>query len=232
MGAPRPTRADVIATVAGVLAAIAGTWGVKVSLTRWRADQAIAQLTWTWQVDSETKQRLGRAFEREMRPLLARPDVGRMAPLWKAFPLWLSDADMATYQSLRKRAAFASERACPCFVDDRACSQSDKLYGQAALSDDDLALWFRLEARSVQARLDGAEAVPFDKREFDAGMEVILRGMSDADRARFTAAAQGRATRPADLCAAARALFTGIEKLEPARQGRFTRAMLSAGAGR
>jgi hypothetical protein len=229
---PRPDRVDVIATVAGVIAALAATWGVKAALVRYRADEASARFTATWHVDDATKQRLGRVVERELRSLFARPDVDRVASAWKTAPLWLSDADMATYQSLRKRMAFASERACPCFWNQGACSESDILYGQAALSDDDLALWYRLQARAVTARLDGAAPGSIDGGELDSGMDVILGAMPDADRAHFTEVAEGRTTRPADLCAAARALFTGIEKLEPARQGRFTRAMLSASEAR
>jgi hypothetical protein len=229
---PRPDRIDLIATVAGVLAALAATWGVKAGLVRFRADEAVEAYTGSWKVDSQTKRRLGRVIERELRSVFAHPHADRAASLWNNAPLWLSDTDLATYQSLRKRMAFASERACACFWDVRSCAQGDIVYGQAELSDDELAVWYRLQARAVLARLDDAPPVPVDERELDAGTGLILRAMTDADRARFNEVTEGRATERADLCFAARALFTGIEKFEPVRQGRFIRALMSDDGGR
>jgi hypothetical protein len=229
---PRPDRIDVIATIAGVLAALAATWGVKVGLVRWRAEEAIATFTAGWQVDSATKQRLGRVIQRELAPLVDHPHADRLGLAGKSAPLWLSDSDLVTYQSLRKRMAFASESACSCLMGGAGCSRSDPLSWLTVLSDDEIDAWYHLVARGSRAYLDGAAPIPIDPIELEAGMGVILRAMPAKDRDRLIEVSEGRATTAADRCFAVRALFTGLEKFEPARQAAFTRALLSDAAGR
>jgi hypothetical protein len=125
--------------------------------------------------------------------------------------------------------AFASERTCACLWDGAGCAQSDLLYGMSALSDDEIEVWYHLMARAGRAQLDGADTIPADPANLDTGMRAIMRAMSDQDRDRFIDVAEGRTRTMADRCFAARALFTGLEALEPPRQAPFTRALLSAG---
>jgi hypothetical protein len=249
-------RSDVVATVVGVLAALVVTWGMKGWLARARVDERIATYTDGWPVDEDTRLRMGRLMERELRPVLSHPGFDDYRQGEMTGPSWsreseeaalqgspasrleargrgrLPDADLASYQDLRKRMAFASARACSCTWSAERCTQADVIDGLSRLSDDELSTWYRLSARAILAELNATTRPPVDPEDLDDGMASVVGALPEEERARFQAVVEGKATADADKCFAARALFTGLEALAPGQRARFTRALVIGAARR
>jgi hypothetical protein len=231
---PRPSglnRVDVVATVVGLLAALLVTWGVKEGLARVKVDERVERLTQTWPVDKQTRHRIGRVMEREIRPLLANPRfIGDSAEGFQQLRRGLarlSDAELAAYQAVRKKAVFASERACVCLWDHTGCSLADDLDGLARLSEPDIAVWYGTNARAVLAELDATSEIRLPSQaDFYAAGTAIEEGLPEADRRRLLAFLKGRSDGGAETCFALRTLCSGLESLDPARRATFTRGLI------
>src|SRR5438552_2115718 len=117
-------RSSTPTTVAGTPARPRATWGCKALLVRARVDDRTAAYTDGWPVDEETRLRMGRVMERELRPVLSSPRFDDYRQGEMSGPRWsrgseeaalqgspasrleargryrLPDADLATYQAL------------------------------------------------------------------------------------------------------------------------------------
>jgi hypothetical protein len=237
MAPRRPDRADIVATVVGVLAALALTWGVKEIISRQRIDERVEAMTKSWPLDATSKQRLGRAWERSMRPVLASaryeeyleqrrtgsPQLGSRGGLAR-----LTDAELAQYQLLKRRLAEVSERACACELAAQRCTQAEHLQALSLLSDAEVDAWYRLWARAKLAELEATAPLPSFLGDYQQGLDAIVEPLSAVDGDRLRAALAGRVTEPAERCQALRSLYGGLDALDPQRRARFTRAMASA----
>ena len=241
MAPRRPDRAEIVATVAGVLAALAVTWGVKELISRQRIDDRVESLTKGWPLDATSKQRLGRALERSVRPMLAsaryeeylqqrqtgsRP-LGSRGGLAR-----LTDGELAQYQLLKRRLAEVSERACACELTARGCTRAEHLQALSLLSDVEVDAWYRLWARAKLAELEATEPLPSFAADYQEGLDAIVAPLPAADGDRLRAALEGRVTEPAESCQALRTLHRGLDALDPQRRASFTRALASAVGGR
>jgi hypothetical protein len=247
-------RADLVVTVVGVLAALAVTLGVRQCLVWGRVEQRIELMTAGWPVAAEDRVRMGRSLERELRPLFSSPRFDRFvhdqvaarrasgrfddeasfskslgsALEAKGRPR-LADADLAIYQALKRRLVHASERACACHWDPAPCSPADVMDGLARLSDDELATWYRISAQAALAELAAEGPVPSTQASLEAGNQAIIDRLSPPDRERFLAVWEGRSSDRGEQCFAIRALFDGLQSLDPALRARYTRALANLG---
>jgi hypothetical protein len=246
--------ADLLLTVVGVLAAVVVTLGVRQCLVWGRIEARVEVLTSTWAVAPEHRVRMGRIFERELRPLLSSPRFDRYvdeqmaafgasgrpdelaafrnnlgSALEERGRARLPDADLAVFLALRTRIAHTSERVCACNFDSSPCSPADVMDGLARLTDDELAAWYRLAAKAGLAELEADAPAPSTQASFDEGIQAIIDGLSPQERERFLAVWQGRSVDRGEQCFAIRTIFAGAKSLEPAMRARFTRALANLG---
>lgn len=247
-------RADLLVTVVGLLAAFAVTLVVKQALVRGRIEQNAELLTAGWPFSREDRLRMGRIFERELRPLFASPLYDRfvrdqtaafrasgqpgdessfLKSLGSALEARgrarLTDAELATYQALVRRMVHASERACACNWDPSRCTRADVLDGIGRLSDEELASWYRLAAKASLAELAADSPVPSTQASFEQGLQAIIDRLGPNDRDRFLAVLEGRRTEREEQCFAVRTMLAQAQKLDPDLRARFTRALANLG---
>jgi hypothetical protein len=244
------TMVLVYFTVVGAFFFAISTRGWWESKRGKRHDKALAA---EWELDQPTFERISetlnqgalppddpdlqRYFRRQVEALELRGErVDRAA--WQRSGQWLArerglarleDQDLTDLHALRKRVVFASDRACPCVLNGALCTTADWMDGLKRLPTLELGAWSRLSHRATVLETRASEPLPEQGTEFRAGMDAILERLDDETRQRIASAGKPNASKE-DLCFAARAIYTGAEKLDEAAYVRFIRALLAIGA--
>jgi hypothetical protein len=139
----------------------------------------------------------------------------------------LSDPDLAELHALRKRMAFASERACPCQLDPTRCTLADTVDGLKDLTDAELARWGLLAGRAAPLEVRASAPLPPAVDDFNSGLGALLERQDAATQARVAKVFERKGGDHGELCFATRTIYTGSELLDEPSYRRFIRAFLS-----
>lgn len=248
---PRKPKAGLAAKIVGGVVAVVAFVGAREGFTCYRQRQERAARTAAWGLEAKTADRINEALERDMKTLVSHPrfkpfltetlagktkagdsvdatafgkSVGQ-ALVARGLPR-LPDPDLATMQSLKKKMAAVSARACPCFWDPSGCVEGDVMDGLARLTEAELSTWTRLSAAAGIAELEAKEPVPDARADFARDLGAIVEHLPPEPKKRLDGILTAQAPVPkAEQCFAIRTIFDGVDTLSAADRPRFARAL-------